>query len=194
MAALATQLRSATPPDRLVATRGVAAERLGRFASILESDDVVLFYHSSAAKMRQWQSELLRDTDGSSVQPLLITEANADACNVSGTPPPASHTGRPDRTFTDVEEPGACQSDDQNGYVVLQSARDMLQGSTGCHLWPAALWLAQHVLQNPGLVRGKCVLELGCGVGLLGVILARCSAAKVRSSRSPVLISQHHAP
>jgi hypothetical protein len=65
------------------------------------------------------------------------------------------------------------------GFFVLRSARNLLEGSTGCHLWPASLWMTQYILCNPHLVRGKHCAELGCGVGLLGVCLDRCGASKV---------------
>jgi hypothetical protein len=68
------------------------------------------------------------------------------------------------------------------GFMVLRSTRDLLKGSTGCHLWPASLWLSQYILRNPHLVRGKHCAELGCGVGLLGLCLTRCGADKVASS------------
>jgi predicted nicotinamide N-methyase len=42
-------------------------------------------------------------------------------------------------------------------------------------LWTSAIILAQHVLGDPA-VRGKSVLELGCGLGLAGIAAARAGA------------------
>lgn len=65
------------------------------------------------------------------------------------------------------------------GALVLQSSRNMLEASTGGHAWPAGLWMAQFVLSHSELFRGRHCLELGCGVGTLGVCLARCGAQQV---------------
>ena len=41
-----------------------------------------------------------------------------------------------------------------------------------CRLWPSAIALAQLVLQQPELVRGKRVCDIGCGLGLAGIAAA----------------------
>jgi predicted nicotinamide N-methyase len=43
----------------------------------------------------------------------------------------------------------------------------------GLLLWPSAIGLARYLCENHQLVRGKRVLEIGCGVGLAG--LAACA-------------------
>ena len=44
-------------------------------------------------------------------------------------------------------------------------------------LWPAAIGLAEHLVKmGPGQLAGKRVLELGCGLGLVGIIAARQGA------------------
>jgi len=43
--------------------------------------------------------------------------------------------------------------------------------SVGRQLWRASLLLSEFVLSRPELVRGRIVIELGCGIGMLGVIL-----------------------
>ena len=42
--------------------------------------------------------------------------------------------------------------------------------------WPAALALAQLVLQQPDLVKGKRVCDFGCGLGLAGIAAALSGA------------------
>lgn len=41
-----------------------------------------------------------------------------------------------------------------------------------CRLWPSAVALAQLILQQPGLVKGKRVCDIGCGLGLAGIAAA----------------------
>lgn len=40
-------------------------------------------------------------------------------------------------------------------------------------IWPAGLFLAEWLIQNPDALRGKRILELGCGVGVTGVFLLK---------------------
>ena len=42
-----------------------------------------------------------------------------------------------------------------------------------CRVWPSALMLAAALTQHPELVRGRRVLELGCGLGLCGIAAAK---------------------
>ena len=41
-------------------------------------------------------------------------------------------------------------------------------------------WLCRHLVDNPALVRGRRVLELGSGTGLCGIVAAKLGAAEVR--------------
>lgn len=41
-----------------------------------------------------------------------------------------------------------------------------------CRLWPSAVALAQFILQQPELVKGKRVCDIGCGLGLAGIAAA----------------------
>lgn len=45
--------------------------------------------------------------------------------------------------------------------------------------WAAGQGLAQHILANPQLVRGKRVLDFGCGSGLVGIAAAKAGALSV---------------
>lgn len=67
------------------------------------------------------------------------------------------------------------------GHVLVLSSSNMLEGGTGCHVWPAGLWLAQWLLNNPGIVRGKRCLELGAGTGVVGAVAAQLGASQVTS-------------
>lgn len=41
-----------------------------------------------------------------------------------------------------------------------------------CRVWPSAVALAQLILQNPKLVAGKSVCDIGSGLGLAGISAA----------------------
>jgi SAM-dependent methyltransferase len=45
--------------------------------------------------------------------------------------------------------------------------------------WAAGQGLAQYILEHPELVRGKKVLDFGCGSGIVGIAAAKAGAAKV---------------
>jgi len=52
------------------------------------------------------------------------------------------------------------------------------------HLWPAARALARVVAAAAPRIRGRRVVELGCGLGLPGLAAARCGARVVLSDRN----------
>ncbi len=47
------------------------------------------------------------------------------------------------------------------------------------YVWPGGLALAQHILANPHLVKGRKVLDLGAGSGLVAIAAAKAGAADV---------------
>jgi hypothetical protein len=68
-------------------------------------------------------------------------------------------------------------------------------GVVGLKLWPGSLQLAKFLVNvRPDLVRGKEVIELGCGVGLAGLAVAKfCHPTSVvltdRDSVRPVVVA-----
>jgi predicted nicotinamide N-methyase len=48
--------------------------------------------------------------------------------------------------------------------------------------WPAGRAIARHVLDAPALVRGRRVLDLGCGSGLQAIAAARAGAAEATAN------------
>ncbi|KAL4428674.1 hypothetical protein ABPG77_009780 [Micractinium sp. CCAP 211/92] len=73
----------------------------------------------------------------------------------------------------------AAQGDGRRGQLALHVSLNLLEGGTGCHEWEAGFFLAEWVLSNPGLVAGRCCLEVGCGAGMVGVALHRAGARHV---------------
>lgn len=63
--------------------------------------------------------------------------------------------------------------------VTLRSSLNMLEGGTGCCVWPSSLFLSEFILSHQQLFSSKCCFEVGSGVGLVGICLANVNASKV---------------
>lgn len=63
--------------------------------------------------------------------------------------------------------------------VTLQCSLNMLEGDTGCSIWPSGLFLSEFILSFPEVFLDKSCLEVGSGVGLVGVSLAQANCSKV---------------
>jgi predicted nicotinamide N-methyase len=66
--------------------------------------------------------------------------------------------------------------------AVMQMYIDAGQGDRDPYwtcIWPSSIAMAQEVLQNPELVAGKKVADLGCGLGLGGVAAGLAGASEV---------------
>ncbi|KAJ7978013.1 Protein-lysine N-methyltransferase [Quillaja saponaria] len=63
--------------------------------------------------------------------------------------------------------------------VLLQCSLNMLEGDTGCSIWPSSLFLSEFVLSFPELFSHKSCFEVGSGVGLVGICLAHLKTSKV---------------
>lgn len=66
--------------------------------------------------------------------------------------------------------------------TLKESQKTIERGTTGFRTWKPSLFLVDHLLHNPDLVRAQ-VLELGCGVGLLGttIRILQCAYEKQNS-------------
>ncbi|OIT29707.1 PREDICTED: uncharacterized protein LOC109210992 [Nicotiana attenuata] len=78
----------------------------------------------------------------------------------------------------DCSQPSSCQIT-RKFEVTLQCSLNMLEGDTGCSIWPSGLFLSEFILSFPELFSDKSCLEVGSGVGLVGVCLAHVNASKV---------------
>ncbi|KAL1158750.1 hypothetical protein V6Z11_A08G245400 [Gossypium hirsutum] len=63
--------------------------------------------------------------------------------------------------------------------VPLQCSLNMLEGDTGCSVWPSSLFLSEFILSYPHIFSRKSCFEVGSGVGLVGICLAHVKASKV---------------
>ncbi|KAF3454422.1 hypothetical protein FNV43_RR04869 [Rhamnella rubrinervis] len=63
--------------------------------------------------------------------------------------------------------------------IPLQCSLNMLEGDTGCSIWPSSLYLSECILSFPELFSNKSCFEVGSGVGLVGICLAHVKASQV---------------
>ncbi|KAI0095225.1 putative methyltransferase-domain-containing protein [Irpex rosettiformis] len=68
-------------------------------------------------------------------------------------------------------------------YTLKESRTTIENGTTGMKTWRASLVLAQYLIQYPELVRGKSILELGSGIGLLGLLLSALQVSDAKPGR-----------
>ena len=69
--------------------------------------------------------------------------------------------------------------------VVRVATRPNSGDGTAFTLWDGAFQLAKYLEAHPSLVRGKSVLELGAGCGLLGLVAATLGASRVTLTDLP---------
>ena len=63
--------------------------------------------------------------------------------------------------------------------TILLRGHSEIQVSTGLALWLGSEVMCQHLINHPGMVRGKNILELGSGMGLCGIVCHYLGASKV---------------
>ncbi|KAK3810490.1 MAG: S-adenosyl-L-methionine-dependent methyltransferase, partial [Linnemannia elongata] len=63
--------------------------------------------------------------------------------------------------------------------TVMEEQTTISAGTTGLRTWEASFWLAEHLIAHPELLAGKNVVDVGCGVGFLGIACAFLGAKKV---------------
>ncbi|KAF9087120.1 Protein fam86a [Mortierella sp. GBA35] len=63
--------------------------------------------------------------------------------------------------------------------TVMEEQTTISAGTTGLRTWEASYWLAEHIIAHPELLAGKNVVDVGCGVGFLGIACALLGAKKV---------------
>ncbi|KAJ3099873.1 hypothetical protein HDU97_002702 [Phlyctochytrium planicorne] len=61
----------------------------------------------------------------------------------------------------------------------LQIPQPPNTGSHASHLWPSSLILSKFLFAHPHAIANKIVLELGCGMALPGLLVAKMGAQKV---------------
>ncbi|XP_073302130.1 uncharacterized protein [Primulina huaijiensis] len=67
----------------------------------------------------------------------------------------------------------------RNLEVQLQCSLNLLEGDTGCSLWPSSIFMSEFILSFPEIFVNKCCFEVGSGVGLVGICVAHVKASKV---------------
>ncbi|KAF9988430.1 Protein fam86a [Mortierella antarctica] len=63
--------------------------------------------------------------------------------------------------------------------TVMEEQTTISSGTTGLRTWEASFWLAEYLIDHPDLLAGKNVIDIGCGVGFLGIACALLGAKQV---------------
>jgi len=81
-----------------------------------------------------------------------------------------------------------------NNIIKLLEDKSMIsKGTTGLRTWEASLRLAEYFIQNPEFCRGKKIIELGAGIGLLSLVCAKLGAKSVIATDvNPDVIERLH--
>ncbi|KAJ3330262.1 Methyltransferase-like protein 22 [Gonapodya sp. JEL0774] len=128
----------------------------------------------------------------------LSSNANDDDCDRESMPDNLDelhlsdvHTGSRHPAFTTSTVtseisllPPSCSVPDGNPSasrtITIHHRMSTTLQNVGLQLWSGALLLADYILQNPELVRGRSTMELGAGLGLPSIVaVAFCGAKKV---------------
>ncbi len=72
-----------------------------------------------------------------------------------------------------------------NQDALIDAVEDLEHMPYGFLLWESAIGMARFIMDNPHLVNGKSTLEIGCGVGLSGIIAAVCGAQVDQTDHQP---------
>ena len=77
----------------------------------------------------------------------------------------------------------------------VETNADMETFPYGLLLWPSAIGLAERLTEEPSLVAGKRVLELGAGVGLPGLVAQSLGATVTQTDyqEPPLVLAQQNA-
>ncbi|GJJ70577.1 protein-lysine N-methyltransferase EEF2KMT [Entomortierella parvispora] len=67
----------------------------------------------------------------------------------------------------------------QKVVTVMEEQTTISSGTTGLRTWEASFWLAEYLIAHPEFVQSKNVVDIGCGVGFLGIACAMLGAKKV---------------
>lgn len=59
------------------------------------------------------------------------------------------------------------------------STSEKFEPGTSSVVWPVSLLLARHLCETPSLVQGKSCVELGSGIGMVGLVAAALGASSV---------------
>ncbi|KAF3334762.1 Protein-lysine N-methyltransferase EEF2KMT [Carex littledalei] len=96
-----------------------------------------------------------------------------------GGPPEENNIIYREISFLSSDLDGKDCSNSVNLVAALRCSSNMLEGDTGCSLWPSSLFLSEVILSHPEMFSNKSCFEVGSGVGLVGIALSHVGASKV---------------
>lgn len=69
--------------------------------------------------------------------------------------------------------------DSDNYFILKESVNLVSNGTTGLCTWQAALCLCEWIIENKDIFLNRVILELGSGLGLVGLLLLRVCQPKM---------------
>ncbi|KAF8625666.1 hypothetical protein AX15_005245 [Amanita polypyramis BW_CC] len=121
--------------------------------------------------------DLLSNSEDGEIDPrfydhyLSIQEAGNNSVTLINTPPSQSYITyyrtQPYKNLSDQIDMNSLTR-----ITLFESRTTIESGTTGLRTWKASFILADYLFNNPELIQGKSVLELGSGTGFLGAVIA----------------------
>ena len=75
--------------------------------------------------------------------------------------------------------------------TIVLRGKSLISQSTGLALWTCSQILCGYLLDNPHHVKDKCVLELGAGLGLCGIVAHHLGASRVLTTDGDVNVLEN---
>lgn len=151
------------------------------------SEDVQQWFIQTCLRDEEWSEETLGqgdilywkrmlhalmkaiERDGSAVVADVVGNALVDLTMEQRDEGVACSWLRKRYTYAGMNDTGKECCDD----IEIWSNVNMFEGSTGCFEWDAGYFMAEYVVNHPEIFRNRVCVEIGCGCGMMTILLSR---------------------